>query len=53
MKSSGPDSHPLRERLDPQVWRIAGVVLLGPLMTSLDSTVVNISRKRSGPLTGA
>jgi EmrB/QacA subfamily drug resistance transporter len=41
-------AHPPRERLDPQVWRIAGVVLLGPLMTSLDSTVVNISLARLG-----
>jgi len=29
--------------LDPAVWKIAGVVLLGPLMTSLDATVVNVS----------
>jgi EmrB/QacA subfamily drug resistance transporter len=29
--------------IDRAVWKIAGVVLLGPLMTSLDSTVVNVS----------
>ena len=32
-----------RDDVDPRIWRIAGVVLLGPLMTSLDSTVVNVS----------
>src|ERR1700735_4574125 len=31
------------QRIDPMVWRIAGVILLGPLMTSLDATVVNVS----------
>jgi EmrB/QacA subfamily drug resistance transporter len=34
--------------LDPRVWRIACVVLLGPLMTALDSTVVNVSLARLG-----
>jgi MFS family permease len=31
------------EPLDARVWKIAAVVLLGPLMTQLDSTVVNVS----------
>jgi EmrB/QacA subfamily drug resistance transporter len=31
------------ERLDPQVWKIACVVMLAPLMSQLDSTVVNVS----------
>jgi EmrB/QacA subfamily drug resistance transporter len=35
-------------RIDPLVWRIAGVVLFGPLMTSLDSTIVNVSLSRLG-----
>ena len=30
-------------RLDPRIWKIAAVVLLGPFMTVLDSTVVNVS----------
>ncbi|TCV91311.1 EmrB/QacA subfamily drug resistance transporter [Luteibacter rhizovicinus] len=30
------------------VWKIAGVVMLGPLMTTLDSTVVNISLSTLG-----
>lgn len=31
------------DRLDPMFWRIAPVILLGPLMSQLDSTVVNVS----------
>jgi EmrB/QacA subfamily drug resistance transporter len=31
------------EGLPPQIWRISTVVLMGPFMTNLDSTVVNIS----------
>src|ERR1700677_2336806 len=31
------------DRLDPRVWRVAAVVFLGPFMTQLDSTVVNVS----------
>ena len=36
------------DALDPRIWRMAGVVILGPLMTSLDSTVVNVSLARLG-----
>jgi EmrB/QacA subfamily drug resistance transporter len=32
-----------REGIDPRVWRIVGVTLLAPLMTSIDTTVVNVS----------
>jgi EmrB/QacA subfamily drug resistance transporter len=32
-----------RPDIDPRVWRIAVVVLFGPLMSTLDSTVVNVS----------
>jgi EmrB/QacA subfamily drug resistance transporter len=31
------------EQLDSKVWRVVAVVFLGPLMTQLDSTVVNVS----------
>ena len=31
------------DSIDPKVWRIAAVVFLGPFMTVLDSTVVNVS----------
>jgi len=30
-------------QLDARVWRVVAVVFLGPLMTQLDSTVVNVS----------
>jgi len=30
-------------RLDPKIWKIIGVVILGPLMTQMDSTIVNVS----------
>jgi EmrB/QacA subfamily drug resistance transporter len=30
-------------RLDPAIWKVIGVVLLGPFMTQMDSTVVNVS----------
>jgi EmrB/QacA subfamily drug resistance transporter len=31
------------ERLDPKIWRTVAVVFLGPFMTQIDSTVVNVS----------
>jgi EmrB/QacA subfamily drug resistance transporter len=31
------------DRIDSRVWKIAGVVMLAPLMAQLDSTVVNVS----------
>ena len=31
------------EKIDPKIWKIVFVVLLGPFMTQLDSTVVNVS----------
>lgn len=31
------------DRLDPKVWRTICVVLLGPLMAQMDSTIVNVS----------
>lgn len=30
-------------KLDPKIWKICAVVLLAPLMTQLDSTIVNVS----------
>lgn len=34
------------DALDPRIWKVAWVVILGPLMTSLDATVVNVSLTR-------
>jgi EmrB/QacA subfamily drug resistance transporter len=31
------------DRLDPRIWKIAAVVAMGPLMSQMDSTVVNVS----------
>src|SRR5579864_6945739 len=36
------------EQLDSRVWRIVAVVFFGPLMTQLDSTVVNVSLSSIG-----
>ena len=30
-------------RLNPKVWKVIAVVLLGPLMAQMDSTIVNVS----------
>jgi EmrB/QacA subfamily drug resistance transporter len=35
-------------RFDPKVWRVAAVVFLGPFMTQMDSTVVNVSLSTIG-----
>ena len=34
--------------LDPKVWKVIAVVLLGPFMTQMDSTVVNVSLSTIG-----
>jgi EmrB/QacA subfamily drug resistance transporter len=39
---------PSYSTIDPGVWTIASVVLLGPLMTNLDSTIVNVSLSTLG-----
>ncbi|PRC94934.1 Drug resistance MFS transporter, drug:H+ antiporter-2 (14 Spanner) (DHA2) family [Solimicrobium silvestre] len=31
------------EGINPQVWKVAAVVIVGPFMTQMDSTVVNVS----------
>jgi len=38
----------LQEGVDPKVWRVAAVVFLGPFMTGMDSTVVNVSLSTIG-----
>jgi len=37
------EAHRDSDRLDPGIWKVSAVVLLGPFMTNLDSTVVNVS----------
>jgi len=44
--SATPTSAPLgeeRERIEPYVWKIAGVVILGMVMSILDTTIVNVA----------
>ena len=40
-----PDRHtqPPSERIEPYVWKIAGVVILGMMMSILDTTIVNVA----------
>ncbi len=33
----------MSERLDPKIWRVVAVAFIGPFMTQMDSTVVNVS----------
>jgi EmrB/QacA subfamily drug resistance transporter len=40
----GPAEAPREpDRLDPQAWKIIGVVIIAPFMTQMDSTIVNVS----------
>ena len=32
-----------RDRIEPHVWRITGVVILGMIMSILDTTIVNVA----------
>src|ERR1700683_2192756 len=33
----------MSERIEPHVWKIAGVVILGMIMSILDTTIVNVA----------
>jgi EmrB/QacA subfamily drug resistance transporter len=42
--ASGPGFHPAADdRIEPYVWKIAGVVILGMIMSILDTTIVNVA----------
>ncbi len=41
----GPDAS---ERIEPYVWKIAGVVILGMIMSILDTTIVNVALRTLG-----
>src|SRR6202790_1373968 len=43
--SSGPEAS---ERIEPYVWKIAGVVILGMIMSILDTTIVNVALRTLG-----
>jgi len=36
-------NHTHSERLEPGAWKIIAVVILGPFMSQMDSTIVNVS----------
>ena len=40
----GPELH---DRIEPYVWMISGVVILGMIMSILDTTIVNVALARS------
>jgi len=41
----GPEAH---DRIEPYVWKIAGVVILGMIMSILDTTIVNVALRTLG-----
>src|SRR5271165_5517539 len=43
--SAGPAAS---DRIEPHVWRIAGVVILGMIMSILDTTIVNVALRTLG-----
>jgi EmrB/QacA subfamily drug resistance transporter len=44
-----PALHPeASDRIEPYVWRIAGVVILGMIMSILDTTIVNVALRTLG-----
>jgi EmrB/QacA subfamily drug resistance transporter len=44
-----PGAHPLAsDRIEPYVWKIAGVVILGMIMSILDTTIVNVALRTLG-----
>src|SRR2546423_14046773 len=36
------------DRIEPWVWRISGIVILGAIMSILDTTIVNVALERLG-----
>jgi EmrB/QacA subfamily drug resistance transporter len=46
--SSPTSSTSASSRIDPMVWRVAVVVLIAPIMTQVDSTVVNVALSTIG-----
>src|SRR5438093_9874258 len=45
MNSSEPSAN---DRIEPWVWRIAGIVIVGSIMSILDTTIVNVALSRLG-----
>src|SRR5436305_399442 len=47
MDSTAPSTE-ATDRIEPWVWRIAGIVILGSIMSILDTTIVNVALNRLG-----
>src|SRR5450432_1677320 len=48
-RTADPGFHPeASDRIEPHVWRIAGVVILGMIMSILDTTIVNVALRTLG-----
>jgi EmrB/QacA subfamily drug resistance transporter len=49
VSSAAPASGPAAsDRIEPYVWKVAGVVILGMLMSILDTTIVNVALRTLG-----
>jgi hypothetical protein len=49
--TSDPGFHPeADDKIEPYVWKIAGVVILGMIMSILDTTIVNDAQPRAAQL---
>ncbi len=47
--TSDPGFHPeASDRIEPYVWKVAGVVILGMIMSILDTTIVNVALRTLG-----
>src|SRR6202521_594392 len=47
--TADPGFHPdASDRIEPYVWKIAGVVILGMIMSILDTTIVNVALRTLG-----
>jgi EmrB/QacA subfamily drug resistance transporter len=47
--TADPEFHPeASDRIEPYVWKIAGVVILGMIMSILDTTIVNVALRTLG-----
>src|SRR6204780_3741746 len=48
-QTADPGFHPeASDRIEPYVWKIAGVVILGMIMSILDTTIVNVALRTLG-----
>src|SRR4051794_29465611 len=46
--ASNPTHPAATDRIEPWVWRVCGIVILGSIMSILDTTIVNVALDRLG-----